>query len=360
MGHEVLIVAPRDAYTAQLIAEGFAFHHIDLDNYGVNPFYELRTIHRLAKIYRAHRPDFIFHYTIKPNVYGSIAARRHGIPCIAITTGLGHLFAFPNPLVRRLTVMLYKLAARLSLQVWFLNRSDRERFLSEGIVSQEKVRLLPGEGVNIERFRPPEGSFRAAAPLFLFAGRVIWEKGLRQFADAARALRQRHPSARFAVLGFIDPANPNSVPYEQITEWQREGILQYLGETADVRPFLEEASCLVFPSFYGEGVSRILLEAAAMARPIITTDHVGCREAVRHGYNGLLCRPGDTADLIDKLEFFMRMPELERRQMGLNGRRLVLSEFDEELVIDRYLSALTHFLGEPAFTPLKIRRDEPA
>jgi glycosyltransferase involved in cell wall biosynthesis len=341
-GFEVIVVAPKDEFSAKLIAEGFKYLHIDIDNYGINPLRDVRTVFQLMHIYRKYNPDFIFHYTIKPNIYGSLAAWRCGIPSVAVTTGLGHLFTFKNGLVRFLTLWLYRIAAKLSQEVWFLNDSDRAHFIKKGIVSAKKAFLLESEGVNLKWFKPLEKPEKHIGHRvrFLFAGRLLRDKGVFEFAEAARILSAKYPNAEFELLGFINPENVNSVTPEQIEEWQKQEILTYLGETDDVRQVLSACSCLVFPSFYGEGISRILLEAAAMGKPIITTDNTGCREVVIDGVTGFLTEPRSTSDLIAKLENFIRLSPEDRLTMGRAARKNIEEKFDENRIITHYSHTL--------------------
>ncbi|MFK8102559.1 MAG: glycosyltransferase family 4 protein [Saprospiraceae bacterium] len=345
LGYEVLVIAPKDSFSTKLISEGFSYINLYVDNYGTNPFQDFKTLRQLHKIYRKNKIDLIFHYTIKPNIYGSLAAAWCKIPSIAVTTGLGRLFVYKNPLVKFMATNFYRLAANLSKEVWFLNESDQTVFIEKKIVAPEKAFLLNSEGVNIQWFKPKRSQPRNTNKVkFLFAGRIIWDKGLAAFAEAAKAIKQSHPEATFQLLGFVDESNPNAVSIDQIERWQKEKIINYLGETSDVRPFLEEAGCLVFPSFYKEGISRILLEASSMAIPIITTNHVGCKEIVEDGFNGLLCEPQNSADLISKIGQFLGMSSAARHQLGLNGRKKVINEFDEELVIKQYLEVIGKLL----------------
>jgi len=344
LGHDVTIIAPRDNFSAKLVSEGFSFNDIYTNNYSTNPFNDLRTLFQLRKLYKQNKFDFIFHYTIKPNIYGTLAARWCNIPSIAITTGLGRLFAYNNKIVKQLSNLLYQIAARYSQQVWFLNESDINTFINKGIISKEKTFLLPSEGINIQKFKPQQPQTPPSDNLtFLFAGRIIWDKGVKEFVEAAKIIKNKYPNIEFHILGFIDPSNPNSVPYKTIQQWQKKKIIKYLGETEDVRPYLNKTSCLVFPSFYNEGISRILLETAAMAKPIITTDNVGCRDVVQDNYNGYLCESKNVADLVNKLEKFIALPNHEKEQMGLNGRKVIIENFDEEIIIKKYIDCLDSF-----------------
>ena len=357
MGHYVLVIAPKDQFSTKIIAKGIDFQNLDLDNYGTNPFRDMRTLMQLRSIYRKYELDFIFHYTIKPNIYGSLAARTLGIPCIAVTTGLGHLFSRNSKLIQMVAVSLYRFAVKRCKEVWFLNDSDRKLFIKKRIVRENQAFKLNSEGVNTRIFAPLSFDLEKRREIrFLFAGRILWEKGIGEFVDAAQRIRQRYPEARFQILGFIDPQNPDSVPISQIAEWQKSKIISYLGETTQVKPFIAEADCLVLPTTYREGISRILLEAASMAKPIITTDNVGCREVVEDGTNGFLCRPGSVADLQRKIEQFIFMSEDQRFHMGWAGRKKVMAEFDEKYVIAEYIRKLEHYFSR--VKPRKLRRPD--
>ncbi len=347
-GFEVYVLAPKDHYSTRLIAEGYHFIHLPIGIYSKNPFSELAIILQLIRIYRRYRFALIFHYTAKPNIYGTLAAAWCGIPSVAITTGLGLLRDKGKRLARLALMALYRLAALFTRELWFLNRDDMQLFLGKGAVSPAKAFLLPSEGVDINWYRPQEGRRAAAgessAPTrFLYAGRIVWSKGIREFYEAARYFRARGANVRFEMVGFIVPEHPDGVSYELVQEWKEQGIIDYQGETEDIRPFLAEADCVVLPSFH-EGISRILLEAASMARPIITTDTMGCREVVEHGRNGLLCPPGDSRALISSMEYFLGLSPSKRSQMGFEGRKKAVLEFDEGIVIGFYMEAVRRLL----------------
>lgn len=349
MGAEVYVISPHDHSSTKLMAEGFHFCPLPIAVYGTNPLREWRGILDLIRIYRKYRFDFVFHYTAKPNIYGALAAWWCAIPSIAVTTGLGLIRDEGKSFSRTMLLWLYRLAAVLSKQVWFLNGDDHQFFLDRKIVAPQKAFILPSEGVDISWYRPREFSPEQERPLrFLYAGRIVWSKGLKEFFEAARYFREKGASCSFHLVGFIVPDHPDAVSFDLVQQWQQQGIVRFHGETDDIRPFLAEADCVVLPSFFGEGVPRILLEAAAVAKPIITTDFVGCREVVEHGVNGLLCRPRDAQDLILAIETFLTLSPAERRQMGLEGRKKVLRQFDEEIIIRHYLDALYQFTSWPA------------
>jgi glycosyltransferase involved in cell wall biosynthesis len=332
----VVIIAPKDNFTASLIAEGIDYYHINMNNYGTNPVGELQLYLQLVALYRKIKPDMIFHYTIKPNIYGTFAASWCGIPSIIITTGLGHLFEFKNFLVRWITLILYKYACRLSREVWFLNTNDLDVFTYKGISSREKSILVRSEGIDLNWFAPGPDKLVNEPIRFLFAGRLLRDKGVEEFAVAAAIMKRRFEDLEFQILGFVDETNPNSISYRRIIEWQQKGFVSYLGETTDVRPYMAACSCLVFPSYYREGVSRILMEAAAMETPIITADNVGCREVVDDGINGFICKPRDVQSLVKAMERFLKTDAADRIYMGKMGRKKMIREFDEKLVFESY------------------------
>ncbi len=346
-GFEVLVIAPKDAFSSKLISEGFHYHHVDIQNYGINPFSDIKTALQLIRIYRKNKVDFIFHYTIKPNIYGTCAAAWCKIPSIAVTTGLGHMFTFKNDLLRFLIINMYRFAAKLSREVWFLNETDKQTFVDYNIVNSEKAYLLPSEGVNTDYFIDdcPTLNKDKEKLIFLYAGRLLWDKGIGELVEAARFIKQKYDFVEFKLLGFIDLNNPNSVMPEQITDWQDEKIIQYLGETTDVKSVLCQIDCLVFPSYYREGISRILLEAASMGKPIITTDNIGCREVVDNNETGYLCQPQNVQDLIEKIEKFIHLSPEQRKCMSMKARQKMVSEFDEGIIIEHYMNKINRHLS---------------
>lgn len=345
LGYEVVAVAPKDNFSSKLVAEGITYKSIQLDNYGTNPINELKLIRQLSRIYREVDADLIFHYTIKPNIYGSIASFFSKKPSIIITTGLGHLFEFSNILVQWITIFMYRIAAYLSKEVWFLNDSDRDVFVYKRIVSRKKARVMHSEGIDTEWFKPRSAKKHSGPIRFLFAGRLIWDKGVQEYVEAAKIIKQKYRRVKFEILGFTDQTNPNSVPYELIDKWQKDKIVNYLGETTDVRYYLQKANCLVFPSFYREGVSRILMEAGAMATPIITTDNVGCKDIVDHDKNGYLVEPKNINDLVAAIELFIELSDTDKNIMGDLGRKMVTERFAEGIVLKKYEDTVVRYTG---------------
>ena len=339
-GHTVYALSPRDAYTEKLIATKIKYIDLQLNNFNTNPITDTKLLIQLIRIYRRHKFDKIFHYTIKPNIYGSLAASLTGTPSISITTGLGKTFSFNNWLVQKSILKLYKLALNKVDEVWTLNDSNYAKLITAGLTTKSKSFLLPSEGINTQRFRPSLKKKESKVFRFLFAGRLLADKGIYDFIKSARIIRQYHANIKFEILGFLSPNNKNSVKLEELNLWQEEGIINYLGSTEDVRPYIDRTDCVVLPSFYQEGISRILLEAASMATPIITTDHVGCREVVIDGHNGFLVPPRDIKSLTKNMGHVLQLPSEQLRSMGNNGRILVKDKYDERKIINIYKQVL--------------------
>jgi glycosyltransferase involved in cell wall biosynthesis len=225
--------------------------------------------------------------------------------------------------------------------VFFQNEDDRKIFIDAGLVDGSKTERIPGSGVDLSRFVPTDNKRGSEdAPIFLLIARLLWDKGVGEFVEAARLIRAHHPSVRFQLLGFLDVANPSAVSRLAVETWVAEGVIEYLGTTDDVRPFIGMADCVVLPSFYREGVPRSLLEAAAMGKPVITTDATGCRDTVDDGLTGFLCRPRDGQDLSEKMLCLLQMSVVERQEMGMRAREKMVQEFDEKIVIERYFAVL--------------------
>ena len=308
---------------------------------------EIKTMAGLYNIYKEIKPDLIFHYTIKPNVYGTLAGTWLKIPSVAVATGLGILANSNRTVAEWASVWLYRLAVMYVREIWFLNSHDQELFRQKIKVPEGKVRIIPGEGIDTARFalspvRKPDGRIR-----FLYAGRLLWSKGFRELEQAALTIRRQFPEVIFQLLGFIEPLNPDGIPDDKIDAWQQSCLFEYLGETEDVLPWLHQADCAVLPS-YREGLSRFLLEAASAGIPAIATDVPGCREVVDHGVTGFLCKPYDAGDLSSKMEQFIHLPESERRLMGLNGRDKVTRQFGEVIVYNHYLDAIERITSNQA------------
>jgi glycosyltransferase involved in cell wall biosynthesis len=346
-GYDVIVVAPFDEYASRIPSLGCRYIALPMDNKGVNPIPDLMLLLRYWLLLWRERPLAYLGYTVKPNVYGSLASNLLGIPVINNIAGLGVVF-IKESLLTKVVKMLYRLALSRSFKVFFQNDDDRQLFIKEGLVAVEKSGRLPGSGVDLSLYVPSsdrilevEGKpFR-----FLLAARMLWDKGVGVYVEAARLVERSYPQVEFCLIGFLDVKNPTAISRDQMTEWCDEGVVRYLGVTDDMKSALAEADCFVLPSFYREGVPRSLLEAAAMARPIITTDAVGCREVVDDGFNGYLVRPRDVNDLAEKMLKMIESSQEELVLMGLEGRKKMEREFDEKIVIKEYLDAISRLGG---------------
>jgi glycosyltransferase involved in cell wall biosynthesis len=336
-GYEVIAVAPSDKYADGLAALGCRFIHVPMDNNGINPARDLLLLWRLFCLLRTERPNVYLGYTIKPNIYGSLAARALDIPVINNIAGLGTVF-IRGGWLSMLVKGLYRLALSRSQKVFFQNNDDRQLFIRSRLVHEGLTDLLPGSGIDLIQFPPTPLSVNAPVR-FLLIARMLWDKGVGEFVEAARLLKQRGVSADFCLLGMLDSQNPVAISRQQMSAWVAEGAVNYLGVNDNVRVEIAQADCIVLPS-YREGTPRALLEAAAMARPIVTTDSVGCRNVVDDGINGYLCKPKNSSDLADKMLRILSMSHNEREVMGLRGREKVECEFDEKIVIRKYLEAI--------------------
>ncbi|MGF6379342.1 glycosyltransferase involved in cell wall biosynthesis [Paraburkholderia atlantica] len=334
---------PRDRTFELLAAMGCRCIELPVASKGTSPGEDLRTLVALYRQYRTIRPHVVFHYTIKPNIYGSIAAKLAGVQSVAVTTGLGYVF-IQHSRAAQIAKRLYRFAFRFPREVWFLNRDDQAAFIDgKLLVHPERARLLHGEGVDLEQFAFTP--LRARAEFrFVLIGRLLWDKGVGEYVEAARQLRARYPHARFQLLGPVGVDNPSAITGDEVAAWEQEGVIQYLGEAHDVRPFIADADCVVLPS-YREGVPRTLMEASAMGRPIVATDVPGCREVVTDGVNGLLCEARNAQSLAASLARMLDMSGAERRAMAERGRQKVATEFDERKVVETYKDLVQKITG---------------
>lgn len=312
---------------------------VDVERSGLNPLTDLRLLLAYRKILKQLSPAAFLSFTIKPNIYGCIAARLLGIPAIPNISGLGTVFLMGGPLSLLVTGM-YRLALARCPVVFFQNRDDLELFVGQRMVLRAQARLVPGSGIDLDHFAPAQ--LPAGTPRFLLIARLLRDKGVREYVEAARMLRREGLDARFQLLGPIDTGNRSAIQRDELDRWVRESAIEYLGSAEDVRPHVAEASVVVLPS-YREGLPRSLLEGAAMGRPLVTTDVPGCREVVDPGVNGLLCEVRSAVSLADALRVLIAMPAEQRSKMGLASRGLVEERFSEKRVIAAYLDALNSF-----------------
>jgi len=339
-GFNIYVLAPRDPYTVHLENQN-GLTYIELKNLrgkSISPIPDIQLYRELYGHYQRIRPDVIFHYTIKANIFGTLASSRLPCPSISVITGLGYTFS-GNRVLQSIVKQIYKRVLRKNMEVWFLNKDDKGALTKNHLVKEEKTFLLPGEGVDSQNFYPAPYEPGKREVTFLLIARIIRHKGILEYVKAAELLQARGLSVRFQLLGFFDDGSPVAISREQVVEWKHHSNIQYLGHTDDVAPFIASADCIVLPS-YREGLPLSLLEGASMCKALIATDTAGCREIIEDGVNGYLCRKKDAIDLAEKMEKFYHLPPVEKRQMGLEGRKKILDNFTEEIVAGIYLDKL--------------------
>ncbi len=339
---DVYIVTKSDSYTEKLVELGCKYINVDIDASGTNPFSDLVVIMRLCKIYYKIKPDYILNFSPKNNIYSTFSSYFCNAKIINNIAGLGVAF-IRETFISKLIKTMYKFTQHKADVIFFQNHDDKNLFLEHGICKESQVKMLPGSGVDLERFRPSISvdSSKSNKLVFLLVARMLYDKGVKYYVDAARILKSRYGSdVEFSLLGFIESDNPSAVSQEIMDSWTSEGIVNYLGVSDNVENEMEKASCIVLPSYYREGVPRSLLEAAALGKPIITTDSVGCRDAVTDNYNGFLCEPKCLDSLVLALDKFIQMDFQTRLVMGNNSRFKAEAKFDEKIVINKYLSCL--------------------
>lgn len=336
-GYKVIVLTEFDGYEDQIRCEVDAIQPLFISRKGVNPFLDFLTLLDLGRHLLKCRPDMLLVFSIKPVIYGAIAARVLRIPVIVMITGLGTAFITDN-WITKVVKSLYRFALSSVSIVFFQNVDDKNLFIDNKLVNKEVCRHSPGSGVDLEKFAYSPLS-NSSEITFLLIARMLWDKGIGEFVEAARIIKLKYPHAYFQLLGPLGVQNRTSITKTEVQLWESEGIIEYLGETDDVASFIQKACCVVLPS-YREGTSRVLLEAAAMGRPLIATDVPGCREVVDESVTGFLCKPRDHADLSSKIELMLKLPYESRQVMGARGREKIENEFRQEIVCDLYIDAI--------------------
>ena len=336
-GYEVYTAFPKTAFgDGTTIAQKYGCHYVEMniESHGTNPLSDLKLLNQYKRVFRTINPDMVFTYTIKPNIYGAMAAASLKIPCVINVSGLGTAVEQPGPL-QLVTTTLYRFATRKVQKVFFQN-TENEAFFANRHIADGKRGLLPGSGVNLQRFNVLEYPHGETID-FLFMARILKEKGIDQYLEAAEAIHAKYPQTVFHVLGVCD----NNEYLKKLQTLEAKGIIQYHGQQKDVLPFQKISACTIHPTYYPEGMSNVLLESAACGRPLITTDRSGCREIIEDGSNGYICKQKDSEDLIRQIEKFLALTWEQRRDMGLAGRRKIENEFDRQIVVNAYMDELT-------------------
>jgi len=338
-GYEIVIVCPDRGNAYRLREIGCKVDSFDFDSRSTNPIKDFQLLFAIDKFIAAENPDLIYTFYTKTNIYGGLAARHRGIPYIENITGLGSGIA-RGGFISKMTMKLYMAGIKKAPVVFFQNSRDHDFFVRHGI-EKSICRYLPGSGVCLKRFIPRPYPDDSGGVTFSFISRILKEKGICEYLEAARIIKKRHPSSRFLVVGPYSEPKLLSV----VRDYERDGVITYYPQTNDVHPFIEESHCTIFPSYYAEGMANILLESAASGRPIITTSLPGCGETVDDGVTGFITRPRDVDDLVHQIERFLSMNNEDRRLMGLAGRRKMEREFNREIVVDAYIKATNEILS---------------
>lgn len=337
--YEVIVLAPHDKFVKEVENLGCSYVPIKIDNKGKNPLKDFLFFLSLYSLLRKIRPRIFLGFTIKPNIYGSIACNILGIKFINNITGLGMVFV-DKSIITNIVRLLYSVALKRSNKIFFQNKDDQIEFIKTGIVKIEQSDILPGSGIDTKKFLytplPNNRIFK-----FLFISRLLYSKGILDYIYAARILRKEGIKANFFVLGSIDESDASYIKKNELKKYINSGEIIYLNEVKNIEPFIKSSNCIVLPSYYREGTPRVLLEALAVGRPIITTDTPGCREVLENGKNGFLCKPKDYLDLSLKMKRIIKLPKKQLKIMSQYARKKAEVSYDEKVVIKKYVTTIS-------------------
>ena len=339
---DVVAVASKDRFSDTLASDFELIMLRKLVRRSRNPLKELLALGEVIWIYARNPADLFFQFTPKMNIYGSISAAITGRCCVSTVSGLGYAFT-GGRLLSLVLKLLYKIAFSFNERVIFQNRDDERFFLLEGMVSHLKSTVVPGSGVNVDEFCPCPAD-EGEKKVFLLVARMLWDKGIEEFVEAAGVVKSVWSNAEFWMLGPVDEGNPAAISPKTISDWQERGVVRWFGEKDDIKPIVAKSSVAVLPSYYREGIPRALLEAMAMGKPIITTDAIGCSETVENGVNGFIVPVRDSYALANAMIKFLSLSERVKKVMGLMSRKKAVREFSENIVVERYLAIARQLL----------------
>ena len=341
-GHEVIFIIPYESKYSNKLKKKFQCHNLYLDSKGLNVFKDIKTFINLLGLYKKVKPDIVCHFTIKPNIYGSIAARVYKISSINNITGLGTLFISRN-FTTYVAELLYRFSLSFSNKVFFQNTEDLSYFLQNKLISKSKSALLPGSGVDLEKFKPSAKTVQKNKFVFLLISRLLRDKGIYEYIEAIKIIKRRYPEKpiEFQLLGEVGVNNRTAIQFSELEGWINDDLICYLGVTDQVEKVISGCDCIVLPS-YREGMPRSILEAFAVGRPAIVSDVPGCRDIVDHKINGLLCKVKSSRDLARKMITMLRATHEYRNKLSEKGRRKVECFFDEKIIIDAYIESINN------------------
>lgn len=341
-GHEVIAVAKNTGYIEQLETIGAAFIELNFTSKSTNLVEQILLFFKIIRIFVIAKPDLVLTFTIKPNIYGALAARLARARFVPNIAGLGS--THESPYYRAITKFLYRISLKKAQICFFQNESDQAYFVENKIVDRERAVLLPGSGVNVDSFNASKEAVSRrqnnSELYFLMACRMLWSKGVAEYVEAAETIRSEFPHVSLRVVGFSNVDNPDAIPKSIIEQWHNCGVIEYLGSTDDIASVLEGVHCFVLPSYYPEGTPRSLLEAGAMSLPLITTDMPGCRNVVEDGVNGFLCEPRSPRSLTEAIRKFVLLPAKEKYEMGHRSRSLIERRYNVKDVVARYMDQI--------------------
>lgn len=342
-GCRVTVLAPRDHTVEKIESLGCRFVHLNMNGGGLNPLELPGLVRQFKSCFEHDRPDIVFSYTIKNNLIGAMVAKRLDIPFVPTVTGLGTAF-LSGKWLARLTKSLYRFSFNALPVVFFQNSDDRQLFIKSGLLLPKQAQLLPGSGVDIKLFSPMATPQKSQKTIFLMVARLLRDKGVEEYVEAARLVRKMHSGVTFQLLGPLDASNRSAITAGALDDWIAEGVVEYLGEVRDVRPHMAASSCVVLPS-YREGAPRALIEAGAMGRPVIATRVAGCTAVVDENCTGLLCDARSAQSLADAAMRFLALTPEAQADMGCAGREKIVREFDQTIVVQAYLAVMRALCG---------------
>jgi glycosyltransferase involved in cell wall biosynthesis len=348
LGYKVSFLATFDnqKYVDDLETIGANFVSIRFDRKGLNPVSDIYSFFLLLFAYFRLKPSLVIHYTIKPNIYGGWAARIINIPYVGMITGVGNVFISGSEILKKIVIKMYKFSLSHSKLVWFTNHSDQDMFVNNNIINRERTGIVPGSGVDTLHFFPLNTNTNNNKFIFLMIARLQKPKGIYEYLESAKLLKLKiSHEVEFQVLGGIDSHNPDALSLDEILEFHNQGIINYLGETDNVKDYIDNSDCVVLPS-YREGLSTTLVEAASMKKPLIASDVPGCNDVVIDNYNGYLCKPKNHKDLESKMMQMYQTSREKRQEFGSNGRKIVEDNFDKGKLVDYQVKEIKKILNK--------------
>ena len=342
-GYKITVIAPRDEYSTLLKKEGFNYVDLKMDNDSTNILKELKLIIHMFTLYKSIRPDVLLQYTIKPNIYGTLVSTVLKIPVINNISGLGTIF-LKEKILYKFVRYFYKIILRFPKKVFFQNKYDHQKFLNLKLVKEKNSETIPGSGIDADRFKPIKREYKNKTFHFLMIARLIKDKGLVEYIDAIKIVKKKYPSIKFQLIGSLYLTNPTAISQEELDVWIKDDLVEYLGTSNQMEEIIAVADCVVLPS-YREGLSRVLLEAASMEKPIITTDVPGCKDVVDHGVNGFLCEVKNSESLAEQMIRMLKLSIEERETMGKRSREKIIKEFHEDILINKYMKTVKEIIS---------------